>query len=57
MKETLEGLWNGFVAEACARIRTEEERALVKTAAELRKRAAETLTEEQSEVIERYVEA
>ena len=57
MKETLERLWNEYFAEECAVMNTKEERVFVKKAVEMHKTANELLTEEQSEAIEKYIEA
>ena len=57
MKETLEKLWNECFAEECAVIGTEEERTLLKKAITLRNAVNEALTKEQSESVEKYVEA
>ena len=57
MRETLEKLWDEYFAEECAVLRTEEERALVKKAAELQKTADASLTKEQSEVVQKHMEA
>ncbi len=56
MRETLEKLWNEYFAEECAALDTEEERALVRRAAEAHKTANELLTKEQGAVMEQYVE-
>ena len=56
MKITLEKLWNEYFAEECAAINTEEEKALMKKAIEMQKKANESLTKEQSDAIEKYIE-
>ena len=57
MKDLLEELWSEHFAEECAAIHTEEERALIKRAAEMHKTANELLTKEQCEAVEEYIEA
>ena len=57
MKETLENLWNNYLAEECLTIDTEEERYLTKYVGEMRKKANELLTDNQIEAIDKYVEA
>lgn len=56
MKKTLEKLWREHFAEECATIDSEEERRLLKRAAETQKKASELLTKEQSDMIEKYIE-
>ena len=57
MRETLESLWEEYYAEKCAKIETEEERALAKTAAEKREIMRGLLTMEQGVALENYIEA
>ena len=57
MKETLERLWNEYFAETCASLDTEDERALLKRAAEIHRKANELLTREQRDAIEKYIDA
>ncbi|MBQ9098007.1 MAG: hypothetical protein IJY50_01080 [Clostridia bacterium] len=57
MKETLEKLWNEYLAEECAVIDTEEEKRLAKKAAEKHDIANDLLTKEQSDIVEDYVDA
>ena len=57
MKETMERLWNEYLAEECAAIETQEEKALVRKALEMHKNANELLTKEQNDAIEKYIEA
>ena len=57
MKQTLEKLWNEYLAEECALITTEEERALIKKAAKMHDVMNETLPKEQSEAIEKYIDS
>lgn len=56
MENTFEKLWNEYFAEECARIENEEERILLKKAAELHKQANEPLTKEQRTSVEKYIE-
>ena len=46
----------GFFAEECAQIHTEEERRLLKKVIKMHERARKILTGEQSEAVEAYVE-
>ena len=57
MKETLEMLWNARFEEKCALIRTKEEKLLAKKVAATHRTAVRSLTAEQSELVEEYVEA
>ena len=57
MKKTLEKLWDDCFAEECALIDTEEEKELIKEAVQMRKTADELLTREQSDAVEKYIEA
>lgn len=57
MEETLEKLWNEYLSEKCAAIETEEERVLVRNAAEMHKRVNELITGEQKVAMEAFVEA
>ena len=57
MKQTLEKLWNEYLAEECALITTEEERELIKKAAKMHDVMNETLTKEQNESIEKYIDS
>lgn len=52
MREILEKLWNEYFAEECAVIDTEEERTLIRKAAEMHQKANELLTKEQSDALE-----
>ena len=57
MKNTLEKLWNEYFAEECAAMDTAEEKALIKKAGELHKIANESLSREQKDATENYIEA
>ena len=57
MNRTFEELWDAYFCEACARIETDEERALSKKAAALYHQMIDFLTPEQQKVMEQYVEA
>ncbi len=57
MHKAFEKLWNEYFAEKCAAIHTNEERTLIKKAAEMQKAANKLLTKEQSEVAQKYIEA
>jgi len=52
----LEKLWDEYLEEECALISTDEERKLVKKAADMHKIANELLTEEQSDAIDKYID-
>ena len=54
----LDTLWNEYFYEKCAEVSTDEERALIKNAAEARKALNKRLTDEKAEAaLERYIEA
>ena len=57
MKQALEELWNEYLSEECSRIDTEEERKLLKNAAELHKKASELLNGKQINAVEKHLEA
>ena len=57
MKETLERLWNEYLADECAVIDTDEERVLTKRTIELHEKANALLNREQEKAIEKYVDA
>ena len=57
MREILEKLWNEYFAEECAVIDTEEEGTLIRKAAEMHQKANELLTKEQSDALEKCIEA
>ena len=56
MGKMLEKLWDDYWLEACAAIESEEERGLIKRAAEAHKSASELLTKEQSGMVEKYID-
>lgn len=56
MKKTLEKLWSEYLAEKCAAIDTEEERALANEAVEKHKIANDLLTKKQRDAIEKYID-
>ena len=53
----LEKLWNEHFSEECATVDTEEERSLLERAGELHKILNESLSLEQRELTEKYIEA
>ena len=57
MKQTLEKLWNDYLADECATINSEEERKLTKITAELHEKVNVLLNEEQKSAVEEYVDA
>ncbi len=57
MKKALEKLWNDYFAEECAIMNTKEERKLIRKAAKTREAVNALLRQEQSEAMERYIEA
>ena len=57
MKKTLEKLWNEYFAEVCAKFDTDEERELAKNAVEMHEAVNKSLTKEQSDTIEKYVDS
>ena len=56
MNKALEELWNEYFAEKCAVINTKEEKSLAKKAVEMHKEAGKSLTKEQNDAIEKYVD-
>lgn len=56
MNSTLEILWNEYFAEKCAELDTNEERVLIKEATETHEAINDLLTNEQSVILEKYVE-
>ena len=56
MKTAMEKLWNDYFSEECGAIHTQEEKALIKKVDFMRQTATESLTHEQSEVMDKYVE-
>ncbi len=57
MKNTLEGLWNDYLADECAKIDTDEERELANKAVELHEKLSTLLNKEQECVLEKYDDA
>ncbi len=57
MNETLEKLWYDYYHEESCVVETEEERNLLKQAAELREAANNLLNEEQQDAVDRFVDA
>ena len=57
MKNTLEKMWIEYFAEKCAVLDTDEERALLRKAADLHEKANALLNKEQQEAIEKYLDA
>lgn len=57
MKETMEKLWDEYLADKCAVIDTDEERALTKKVVELHEKANALLEKNQEDAVERYVDA
>ena len=57
MIKTLEKLWNEYFAEECAVADSNEERELIKKAAEMHKSVSKSLTEEQNKIFEQYIDA
>ena len=56
MNKIVEKLWNEYFSEECSVIDTEEERVLIKKAADMYEAANELLTTEQLSAIENYVD-
>ena len=57
MKEMMEVLWSEYFAEECAVISTKEEPDLIRKVNEIHKKLDESLTAEQCETMETYMEA
>ena len=57
MKQTLEKLWNDYLADECATTNSEEERKLTKITAELHEKVNVLLNEKQKSAVEEYVDA
>ena len=57
MKETLEKLWNEYLANECSAISTDEERNLTRKTVELHKKANTLLNNNQISAVEKYVDA
>lgn len=57
MKQTLEKLWNDYLADECATINSDEERKLAKITVELHEKVNSTLNEAQKNAVEEYIDA
>ena len=57
MKQTLEKLWNDYLADECAAVSSDEERKLAKITVELHEKVNSTLNEAQKNEVEEYVDA
>ena len=57
MKETLEKLWNEYLAEESSLIDTDEERDLTRNTADLHTKAVALLNKDQQDAVEKYVDA
>ena len=57
MKEKLEKLWHEYLLDECAVLDTDEERNLTKRTADLHEKATSLLNKEQSDAVEKYVDA
>ena len=57
MKETLEKLWNEYLAEESSLIDTDEERDLTRKTADLNTKAVALLNKDQQDAVEKYVDA
>ena len=57
MNEILKKLWDEYFYEECSRVNTEEERALIRIAAEMHEVANKVVTKEQSVAVENYIDA
>ena len=57
MKQTLEKLWNDYLADECAAINSDEERKLAKITLELHEKVNSTLNEAQKNAVEEYIDA
>ena len=57
MKETIDIIWSEYFAEKCASIDTMEEQALIKKLGKIHQTAKEKLSQEQNDVIEKYIDA
>lgn len=57
MKKTIERLWNEYLADDCAEMKSEEEREATKTALELHDTVNRLLNDEQREWVKKYVDA
>ena len=56
MRKLVEKLWDEYFYEECSRINTEEEKVLIKKAAEMHEAVNELLTNEQSKAVENFVD-
>ena len=57
MKTTLKKLWEEYLSDECAMIKTEEEKELIKKASQMRESLNALLTKEQLDAMQKYVEA
>ena len=57
MTKNIEKLWLEFFSDECAKIETEEERALVKKSAQMHEKLESVLNENQSAALEKYVDS
>ena len=57
MKETLEKLWHEYFSDKCSVINTDEERRLSKIALELEKKFKDSMSKEQEEAVNQYINA
>ena len=57
MKKTLEKLWNEYLLDECAEIKTDEERKRLREIAELHEQVNTVLNKEQQDAVEKYVDA
>ena len=57
MKQTLERLWNDYLLEENATLGTDEERRLTKESAALYEKARAMLNAEQTEAVQKYIDA
>ena len=57
MKQMLERMWNEYFYEECAKICDAKEKEALQRAAKMRESVSAQLTKEQSEAVEKYVEA
>ena len=56
MSAKFESLWNEYFAERCATIHTDEEKTLIRRAAEMHDEINRLLTKEQIEETQKYIE-
>ena len=57
MRLTLEKLWNEYFAEECAVINSKAGKAIMERTVKMYEAANELLTKQQSEAVEKYIEA